>query len=112
MQGHHDLLAMRARGVRPTKGALVLVSDENLRPEYVGFDDAALLWIGPRDRIDSLDLRCLVGMKAVVVTDPYGDMERAREVARRCSRWADLTIALHRDGHIVIDKEGERPWQE
>jgi hypothetical protein len=99
MRGHEPLIAMRRAGRRPALGALVRAGASDPNSDSLHWPDerpdAALLWVGERDDIDRLDLRCLLGLKVVVFGD---DDERVRAIARRVKPLALRTVAMLADG--------------
>jgi hypothetical protein len=113
MRGHETLVAMRRARKRPALGVLIDVGPlpvlDHTPAEFPG---AVIVWIEPEDRIDRLDLRCLVGLKATVIGGPD---ERALAAARHCAKWTRSVVAVqsaYAGPYIVIDPKGERPWQE
>lgn len=95
MRGHDLLIAMRRRGVRPPFVRFELdaqpawVRDSADWPEW---SIAAMVDVAPDDAIARLDLRCAVGMPAVVTG---GSDERAAQLfAALLAAGATRVIAL------------------
>lgn len=69
MRGLDQLRRMRLARYRPSRGAVIVVHDGEMpAPIYAGIniDTTAEIEIGAADRIDRMDLRCLVGLRVVV----------------------------------------------
>lgn len=83
MRGHEDLIALRKRHRVVSRGVLIEVTTNTAT--NTGLDNgimdgsAAFISIRPDEPIDSLDLRCLVGLKVLVFAyywEPLGTAVR------------------------------------
>jgi hypothetical protein len=87
MEGQSALVAMRRRGCIPGVGVLIIVGRRPLGPRIDEEIDGSLhtMRVDPRWSVDSLDLRCLIGLK-VLVTDDFGepDERTVRAVCAAC----------------------------
>ena len=105
MRGHGPLIAMRRRGVRPRFARFDLDAvpawrDWSTWPEW---SDAALVEVQPSDAIARLDLRCAVGMPAVVMG---GSDERAAALFAALLQAGASRVLAFTDERSVDSLEG------
>lgn len=82
MRGADELIAMRRAGYVPSGGVLVYAHAGPMPPwTNTGLDPAetAEIEISADERVDRLDLRCVIGLRVVVTGD---DEARVREIAK------------------------------
>ena len=98
MTGHDDLIALRLQGWAPRT---VQVHTEPEVADWVircGWTGHIGVHIPPTDRLDSLDLRCLIGLR-VLVSGP--DDQRVRDVwAAVCQAKPARAIAITSTAHL------------
>lgn len=86
MVGAEELVNLRRRGFKPHQGAVVCLSSlpagKRLEDGVAALGGASID-IGCDERLDRLDLRCLVGLRVVVFGDDEPRVTEACELAKK-----------------------------
>ncbi len=104
MRGHEALIALRRRGVRPVWAFVTVGRDhsESCR-EWHEWMSAAHIEIQPEDRIQRIDLRCLLGMWVSVSGFDAERVAAAHEACVAASARCVMSAVYERDeaGELV-----------
>lgn len=111
MRGHEPLIAMRQRGRRPIFARFELDpmpwSDWANWPEW---SDVPMIELQAQDRPERLDLRCVVGMPAMVCGSQKARVKAMVEALQKAGATRVIAIAGDARDSLAYDSLEGRPW--